>query len=181
MPKIAVLATWKKKKKTFFSDLAKEGTLVVLLSYMGHIVLVLSVGIVSLPSEHFWAIQEVKTVKKFASKLSRIFLTTTLIYFFKLPLGNPMYMLYSFAKFYAFIISGFGFRVDSVVSIWMVLKSFKKDHLVKKIFIVYWWVKKEYEHVPKDWDRFGIKRMKDYRSLYLKWYVLVLCLICWKI
>ena len=33
---------------------------------------------------------------------------------------------------------------------------------------------KEYEHVDKVWDRFEMKTMKDYHSLYLKWDVLLL-------
>ena len=33
---------------------------------------------------------------------------------------------------------------------------------------------KEYEHADKVWDRFEMKTMKDYHSLYLKWDVLLL-------
>ena len=34
--------------------------------------------------------------------------------------------------------------------------------------------KKEYEHVLNVWNKFEIKMMKDYHSLYLKWDVLLL-------
>ena len=60
------------------------------------------------------------------------------------------------------------------MSIWLVLKICQ----VKKGFIVRWWVSKttdkEYEHVFKVWDRFGMKAMKDYHDLYLKYDALLL-------
>ena len=61
------------------------------------------------------------------------------------------------------------------MSIWVVLKSLKKNCQAKKGFSTDKEINdKEYEHVVEVWDRSEMKTMKDYRDLFLKCDVLLL-------
>ena len=57
------------------------------------------------------------------------------------------------------------------------LKSLKKNFQARKSFIVPYQVKKninkEYDHVLKAWNKFEMKKMKEYHDLYLKCDVLL--------
>ena len=69
------------------------------------------------------------------------------------------------------------------MSVWVVLKSLKKDYQAEKSFMVCWQVKnsdKEYEHIVKFWDRFEMKVMKDYHNLCLKCDTLLLADVFYK-
>ena len=69
-----------------------------------------------------------------------------------------------------------GSDIIITMNIWAILKSLKKNCLVKKSFIVFWQriSDKEYEHVLNVWNKFEMKTMKDYYDLYLKFDVLLL-------
>ena len=75
-----------------------------------------------------------------------------------------------------------GSDIIITMNIWAILKSLKKNCLVKKSFIVFWQriSDKEYEHVLNVWNKFEMKTMKDYHDLYLKCDVLFSWCV-WKI
>ena len=57
-----------------------------------------------------------------------------------------------------------------LMSIWVTLKSLKKNYLAKKSFIS----DQEFEHVLNDWNKFEMKTMEGYHDLYLKSDILLL-------
>ena len=71
-----------------------------------------------------------------------------------------------------------------LMSVWVVLKSLKKDCQAKKSVIVRCQAKqisdKEYEHALKVWDTFEMKTMKDYDDLYLKMRRFIVNWCVWK-
>ena len=61
------------------------------------------------------------------------------------------------------------------MTIWVILKCFKKSCLVKKTFLTSRKITaKEYEHFLNIWNKFEMKTMKGYHDLYLKCDVLLL-------